>query len=248
MTETITHTKETGNNTASLAEQLFAAGAHFGFRKSRRHPTVRPFIYTTKDGADIFDITKTATLLQEAKEVLRDAAARGKTVLLVSTKNETSALVRDAAQDAGLPHVTNRWIGGMLTNFAEIKKRIARLNELVEKRESGELAAQYTKWERGMIDREIDELRFHFEGIASLTAPPDMLLIVDPRYDHIALAEARSLGIPTVGIMSSDNDAGKVDHPVLANDALQKSVSFVLRELMDGYREGAQAQQQTHTS
>lgn len=222
----------------ALIERLFAAGAHFGFQKSRRHPTVRPYIFGTKNGTDIFDLEKTATLLERATATLREAGENGKVVVCVSTKDETSQMVTMHAMKAGLPYVTNRWIGGMLTNWSEIKKRIARLHELVGLRDSGELERKYTKKERVVLGREMDKLTFNFGGIQDLERTPDMMLVVDPRHDTIAVEEARELGIPVFGVMSSDNNVGKVTYPVVVNDALRASVDLALSELMAAYMDG----------
>lgn len=229
---------DTNQADKTLVERLFAVGAHFGFTKSRRHPTVRPYIYNTVNGTDIFDLTKTATLITDAKAALHELGAAGKTLLIVGTKDEASELVRSHATEHGVPYVTNRWIGGMITNFSEIKKRIARMHQLIEERESGELERKYTKRERVMIGREVDKLEFNFGGIATLERAPDMLLIVDPRHDAIALQEANDAGIPVVAIMSSDNDADRVAHPVIVNDALQASLALALEELVGAYVAG----------
>ncbi|MEK7639475.1 MAG: 30S ribosomal protein S2 [Patescibacteria group bacterium] len=226
------------NNNTSLVERLFSAGAHFGFKKSRRHPTVTPYLFTTKDGNDIFDLEKTTELIESTKELLKQAGMLGKTVLFVGTKDEASRIVKNAALKVEAPHVTNRWIGGMLTNYGEIKKRINRLEALNNEKESGELERKYTKKERVVIDREIDKLTFNFAGIAKMGKMPDFMLVVDPRHDHVAVREARDAKVPVIAIMSSDCDAKQITHPVIANDALQSSVSMILEELTAAYAEG----------
>lgn len=142
----------------NLIERLFVAGAHFGFKKSRRHPTVTPYLFTSKDGSDIIDLEQTAALIATATAVLEEAGKQGKTVLFVSTKDEMGRLVKDTAEKAGQPYVVNRWIGGMLTNWSEIKKRIYRLESLIAEKESGELERKYTKKERVLLNREVDKL------------------------------------------------------------------------------------------
>lgn len=229
---------ETKTDNQNLIERLFQAGAHFGFTKSRRHPTAKPYIFGTKNGTDIFDLEKTVSLLDAAKAALFDAGKNGKIVVCVATKDEASKVAYEYAQKAELPHVTNRWIGGMLTNFTEIKKRIARLIELTGEAESGELERKYTKKERVVLGREKDKLAFNFGGIKMLERTPDMMLVVDPRHDAIAVEEARDINIPIVAVMSSDNNISKVTYPVVVNDALQASVSLVLRELIDAYVAG----------
>ena len=229
----------TSNDT--LIQRLFGAGAHFGFKKSRRHPTVIPYLFATKDGVDVFDLEKTAASIVETKEVLKQAGLAGKTILLVGTKDESSKLVKRIAEQAGLLYVANRWIGGMLTNLPEIKKRINRLDTLLKEKESGELERKYTKKERVMIGREIDKLTFNFSGIAKITKTPDYVVVVDPRHDSIAVTEAISSGVPIIAIMSSDCNADQVQYPIIANDSLQTSVSLILEELVKSYQEGAAA-------
>lgn len=222
----------------NLIERLFEAGSHFGFSKSRRHPTVIPYVFGAKQGTDIFDLEKTAALVEDAKAVLEKAGSEGKTVLFVGTKDEASRIVKELAEKAEMPMVVNRWIGGMLTNFNEIKRRIARLEDLIAQGESGELERKYTKKERVLIKRELDKLMFNFGGIRTLKKNPDMLVVVDPRHDTIAVTEAHDMNIPVVGIMSSDNNLKRVSVPVVVNDALQSSVRLVLGELVDAFLEG----------
>lgn len=222
----------------SLIERLFAAGAHFGFSKSRRHPTVAPYVFANKQGTDIFDLEKSAALIEAAKAMLEKAGLEGKQLILVGTKDEVAKLVKSYAEKAELPYVTNRWIGGMLTNFGEIRKRLARLKELTLERESGELERKYTKKERVMIGREVDKLTFNFGGIKDIERTPNIMLVVDPRHDAIAVTEARDMNIPVIGIMSSDCDVTNVTQPIIVNDALTTSVDLVLGELLAAYTAG----------
>lgn len=222
----------------NLIERLFSAGAHFGFGKSRRHPTVVPYLFGSKQGTDIFDLEKTSELILKAKEVLETAGKKGEIVLFVGTKDEASKLVKAAAEEVEMPYVVNRWIGGLLTNFSEMKKRTGRLNELVDQGASGELERKYTKKERVVIGRELEKLTFNFGGVKDLERLPHHLLIVDPRHDAIAVREARELGIPVIGISSSDGNLSHVTHPVVVNDTLRASVALVLKELTEAYAKG----------
>lgn len=222
----------------NLIERLFSAGAHFGFGKSRRHPTVTPYLYGTKQGTDIFDLEKTSELIINAQAVLEAAGRKGDTVLFVGTKDEVSQLVKTTAESVDMPYVSNRWIGGMLTNFSEIKKRIARLLELTQQGESGELERKYTKKERVMIGREMEKLAFNFGGVKAMERMPQLMVIVDPRHDIIAVREAIELGIPTIAITSSDGNLKDITYPVVVNDALRSSVTLTLKELTDAYAKG----------
>ena len=227
--------------TSSLIERLFKVGAHFGFTRSRRHPSVTPFIFGNKQGTDIIDLEQTSKLLETAKVILHDAGKAGKTVLYVGTKEEVTKIVREFAEKVEAPYVVNRWIGGMLTNFTEIKKRILRLGDLLAQGESGELERKYTKKERVILGREIEKLNFNFGGIRSLERMPALMIVVDPRHDSIALEEAKGLKIPVIGITSSDTNLKLITHPIVANDALQTSVSMILDELTHAYKSGKEA-------
>lgn len=226
---------------SNLIDRLFKAGAHFGFKKSRRHPSVKPYLFGTKQGNDVFDLERSAALLETAKEVMKRLGSEGKVILLVGTKEEAARLVRDRAEKLEVPFVTNRWVGGMLTNWSEVRKRVARLFDLIAMGESGELERKYTKKERVMINRELEKLTYNFGGIRSLEKQPDLMLIVDPRHDKLAVNEAREKNIPTIGIMSSDNDVKSVTYPVIVNDTLTASVTLVLDELIGAYAEGKQS-------
>ncbi len=231
----------TQTNNQSLIERLFGAGAHFGFKKSRRHPSVTPFLFGTKEGNDIFNLEQTNELINNAKAVLKEAAMNGKTVLFVGTKSEVIDNVKSAALKVEMPYVVNRWIGGMLTNLPEIKKRIMRMEELVRESESGELERKYTKKERLLLSRDLAKLNHNFFGISKVTKTPDFMVVVDPRHDSIAVKEAIHMNVPIIGIMSSDCNVAQVTYPVLVNDALQGSVKLVLGELTAAIAEGKAA-------
>jgi small subunit ribosomal protein S2 len=234
-----TETKTIGDiTTKSLMERLFNVGAHFGFTKSRRHPTATPFIFGSKQGTDIIDLEKTTASLETAKAFLAEAGKTGKAILFVGTKEEMVTTVRMHAESIEMPFVVNRWVGGMLTNFSEIKKRIQRLADLTAQGESGELERKYTKKERVIIGREFDKLTSNFSGIKSMDRMPHALVIVDPRHDFIAVSEARELNIPIIAITGSDANLRLVTYPIVANDALQGSVSLILGELTEAYKAG----------
>jgi len=228
-------------NNQTLIERLFGVGAHFGFKKSRRHPSIAPFLFGTKEGNDIFDLEATASLIENAKTTLHDAAANGKTILFVGTKSEVIESVKATAIKAESPYVVNRWIGGMLTNQSEIKKRIMRMEELVREAESGELERKYTKKERLLLSRELTKLNHNFLGISKSMRIPDFMVVVDPRHDAIAVKEAIHMKVPVIAIMSSDCDMSLVNYPILVNDALQGSVNLVLAELAAAITEGKAA-------
>lgn len=224
--------------TQTIIQSLFKAGSHFGFSKSRRHPSVSAYLFGTKEGTDIFDLERTSTLLANASEYLKELGEQGKTVLFVSSKEEIRDIVRAQADSVNMPFVTNRWIGGVLTNFSEIKKRIQRMISLRDQALSGELDKKYTKKERLMLSREVEKLAFNFGGVEKVERLPDALLVVDPRHDKVAVKEANDAKVPVIAIMSSDCDMSVIAKPVLANDASRESVSFVLAELTAAYADG----------
>jgi small subunit ribosomal protein S2 len=208
------------------------------FTKSRRHPSVAKYIFTNKEGTDIIDLEQTSAQIESISKMLFEAGAQGKTVLFVSTKPEASVYVAEVAKRIAMPYVTNRWIGGMLTNYPEIRKRIERYKALVQERESGEMERKYIKKERVVIGREIDKLEFNFGGIIGMDRTPHFMVVVDPRHDAIAVQEAIDMKVPVIGIMSSDCDAKKVTYPVVVNDALKASIVLALEELSSAYEEG----------
>ena len=222
----------------NLVSRLFEAGSHFGFRKARRHPTVTNFLYTTKDGSDVIDLSKTEASLQAAKETIKEAGQNGKIVMFVGTKDEASKIVRAAAEKAEVAYVTNRWIGGLLTNWSEMKKRINRLDVLTQEKASGESERKYTKKERVVIGREADKLEFNFGGVATIPKLPELMVVVDPRHDHTAVAEANDKKIPVMALLGTDSDASLITHPIVANDSLTSSVSLIMDELTNAYLEG----------
>lgn len=229
------------SNTASAdIKTLFDAGAHVGFSRTRRHPTSAPFLYTTKDRTDIFDLEETAKRLNKAIEFAAGVAASGKQIIFVGGKHEAQEAVKSAAEHAGLPFVAGRWIGGTLTNFKIIRKRIDRLEKLMAEREAGTLA-KYTKKERLMIDREIEELLARFGGIVSVKELPAALFVVDTRHEHTAVEEANQLRIPVIGLSSSDGDFSRIQYPIPANDSSVKAVRLILGEIADAYQKGKKA-------
>jgi len=232
---------ETEKSQNTFIERLFAAGAHIGLPKARRHPTVKKFIFGTKHQTDVFDLTKTSEQLEKAKTFVKQLGSERKTLLFVGGKPETHKIVRDTAVSVQAPYSIGRWIGGTLTNNGEIRKRVARLQKLIADRESGALA-KYTKFERLQIDREIEKLRKMYEGLLPLNEKlPHALCVVDPRHELIAVREAQARHIPVVAIANSDCDISKLEYPIVANDTGAKSISFLVQELATAYNEGRQS-------
>lgn len=226
-----------GNQTAEV-KRLFDTGAHFAQVKSRRHPSMKPYLVGTKGRQEIIDLVKTAEQLEAAKGVMEALAKEGKTVLYVGGKMEIAALVEKAARDIATPFVASRWLGGTISNWSEIKKRINRLAELSEKGAAGTLAKQHTKLELVRLDREKKKLLERFDGITTLTKRPDALLVVDTKHEKHAVKEANDAGIPIIAIMSSDCELRDATYPIVANDSSRETVRLILDELTGAFQKG----------
>lgn len=232
-------------NTADMqgvgVDRLFETGAHFAQVKSRRHPSMKKYVLGTKSKVEIFDLVKTDEQLVAAKAAMAALARDGKTVLFVGGKREVTDQVKAAAERAGQPYVAGRWLGGTISNFSEIKKRIDRLADLREKRASGELAKTHTKLERVFIDREIERLETRLSGLSGMSKRPDALVIVDTKHEAHATKEANDAHIPVIGIMSSDCDIADAKFPIVTNDASRATVELLLNELASAYEQGRKA-------
>jgi len=218
-------------------ENLLQAGAHFGFSKSRRHPSAKPFIFGIKNRVEIFDLEKTAECLLKAEDFLKKIAENKGVILFVGSKNEASKIIREMAERVNMPYVNGRWIGGTLTNFPEIKRRVERMESLISQKEKGELA-KYTKKERLLIDREIETLQKMFGGLRSLKGLPKALFIVDPKKEAIAVAEAIKKSVPVAALAGSDCDLNLLDRPIPANDSSVSSIRFFVEQIAKAIAEG----------
>ncbi|MDO8493277.1 MAG: 30S ribosomal protein S2 [bacterium] len=223
------------NDIKTKVDDLFKVGAHFGYSKTRRHPTLKPYIFGSKNRMDIIDLDKTVGMIERALKFVEKLSQEGKQIIFVGNKKEAQKAVIDAANSLDMPYVANRWIGGTLTNFAEIRKRIARLEDLMTKKESGELDI-YTKKERGILDLEIEKLTKRFWGIMKVKRLPGAILVIDSNKEEIAVAEAKSAGIPVISLSGSDCDISMIDHPVVANDSAGQSIEFFLKQVVEAYR------------
>ncbi len=225
---------ETAKTDAKL-DELFKIGAHFGFGKGRRHPSATPYIFGSKNRVDIFDLAKTQAGLQKALDFVASLAAENAKILLVGGKSEAQNIIKEVAENIEQPYVASRWIGGTLTNFPEISKRIETMLNLLSQKEKGELG-KYTKKERLLIDRKIEKLQKMFGGIKGMTALPKALFIIDPRYENTALREAKELNIPVIALCGSDNDLKDVDYPITANDSNMASIRFFAEKIGEAYK------------
>lgn len=216
---------------------MFSAGAHYGYSKSRRHPSTTQYVFATKNGVDIINIEKTYELFEKALEQVTKMAASGKTILFVGTKAEAKQQIVEAALALGMPYVGERWVGGSLTNFPEIKKRITKLLDLRDQKEKGGLD-KYTKKERLLIDREMNDMTKNFQGLTGITKTPDAVFVVDPKKEHLAVTEAHKMNLPVIALMNTDCNIKQVEHPIVANDASVSSISFFVRAVKEAYAKG----------
>lgn len=226
-------------NSQNIVEEMFQAGAHYGYSKSRRHPSVLPFIFTTKNGVDIINIEKTESLLENATIFISSLAASGKTILFIGTKPEARQQIVETALSLNMPYVSERWVGGILTNFTEIKKRIAKLLDLRSQKEKGELE-KYTKKEKLLIAKEMEDMTKNFQGLTSITKTPDAVFVIDPKKEIIAVTEAKKMGLPVIAVLNTDCNLKDVDFPIVANDASVSSVTFFLNKIKEAYGKGSQ--------
>lgn len=217
-----------------IIDKLFSVGAHFGYAPSRRHPSTSKFIFGAKGGVELFDLEVTAKCLAEALEAVKALASERKVVLFVGGKAEAAVAVKRAAERLAQPYCAGRWIGGSITNWQEIKRRLNRLEELSSMREKGELA-KFTKKERLLIDREIADLELMFGGLRGMTKTPDALVVIDPKQEAGAVAEAIQFNLPVIALMNSDCDRSKVTYPIPGNDASRSVIEYVLGEIADTY-------------
>lgn len=227
------------NPNSSLIERMFEAGAHFGYSRTRRHPSAAPLLYGAKSGTDIIDLEKTCSHLAVALEEVKGYAMKGKVILFVGTKPEARAAVEETAVALSLPFVTHRWIGGTLTNFSEIRKRVERLKSLKAQKEKGELSV-YSKKERRDMEDEVARLTRNFSGIVNLDRIPNALFVVDPRHEDTAVHEATKIGIPLIALANSDCNMKEINFPVPANDVSRSSIAFFLDKIREAYKEGVE--------
>ena len=221
---------------------MFRAGVHYGYSKSRRHPSASSYVFTTKNGIDIINIEKTYELLENALETISQLASSGKTILFVGTKPEARQQIIETALALNMPYVGERWVGGALTNFPEIKKRIVKLLDLRDKKEKGGLD-KYTKKEQLLINKEMEDMTRNFQGLTGITKTPDAVFVVDPKKEHIAVTEAKKMKLPVIALLNTDCNLKQIEYPIIANDASISSITFFLLKIKEAYTKGASGAQ-----
>ena len=221
-------------------EDLIRSGAHFGHLTRRWNPKMRPYIFMERNGIHIIDLKKTQAAIDEVADVVTRLARKKRYILFVGTKKQAKDIVKEEAKRCGMPYVTERWLGGMLTNFQTIRQSIRRMEDIGKMQEDGTLT-QLKKKERLMRARELEKLERNLSGIARMPRVPDAVFIVDIRREHIALTEARRLGVPVIALVDTNCDIELVDYPIPANDDALRSIKLITGVVADAIVEGLKA-------
>jgi small subunit ribosomal protein S2 len=220
----------------SRIQDMFGVGAHFGYGKARRHPTVKQFIYGSKNHTDIIDLEKTDVQLEKAMELLKTIVGSGRQVIFVGSKPEIKDLVKSTAESLGMPYVDERWIGGTLSNWKQIQSRVKLFETLGEQKETDSLVYK-TKKEKLLLERKIEKLDRRFGGLTALKAMPAAVIVIDAREENIAVTEASMVNIPVIALANTDNDIRLVNYPVVANDNSRRSVDFFLKQFAEAMKQ-----------
>jgi small subunit ribosomal protein S2 len=216
-------------------QKMFEAGLHFGHRHSRIHPKMGPFIYGTRNNVDIIDLAETKEYLQKALDFLREQKEKKSLILFVGTKASAKEMIKELTEALSMPYVTERWLGGTLTNFEVISKRIKHLKEMEEKKANGELE-KYKKKERIKIEQEMEKMKKKLGGLKNLSRLPDILFVVDVAKEKLAVKEAKQKKIPIVGICDTNGDPTSVDYPIPANDDAISSLKYILEKVKEALK------------
>ena len=222
-------------------KQLLEAGVHFGHQTRRWDPRMAEYIFQARNGIHIIDLQKTSKKLDEAYAFIKEQAEEGKTILFVGTKKQAQECVKEAAEKSGMFYVKERWLGGTLTNFKTIRKRIERLKELERMQEDGTFDV-LPKKEVILLKKEMEKLEKNLGGIKDMVVIPDVLFVVDPKKEHIAIKEARKLGLPIVGLVDTNCDPNDVDYVIPGNDDAIRAVKLITDVLANAVIEGKQGE------
>ncbi len=224
-------------------EELLKAGVHFGHLKRKWNPKMRPYIFMEKKGIHIIDLNKTEKALEKATRVAKQLAKSGRKILFVATKNQASQIVEDAAKSVNMPYVTERWLGGMLTNFATIRRSVKKMQNIDRMMKDGSLTS-LTKKERLMLSRERAKLDRVLGGIVNLNRIPQALFIVDTNFEHLSLDEAKKLGLKTIAMVDTNSDPREVDFPIPSNDDSSHSIRLIVNTIAEAIKEGQEEREQ----
>jgi len=221
-----------------LQQQLLEAGVHFGHLRKKWNPKMLPYIFAEKKGIHIIDLNKTVDSLNEAAAAMKQIAKSGKKILFVATKKQAKEIVTECAQKVNMPYVTDRWLGGMLTNFSTIRKSVKKMQSIEKMLEDSSISIN--KKERLTLARDRVKMEKVLGGIAAMNRTPSAIFMVDISHEHIALAEARRLGITTFGMVDTNSDPNKLDFPIPSNDDATKSIAIITNYITAAIIEGLQ--------
>jgi len=222
---------------AASMKQLLESGVHFGHQTRRWNPKMKPYIFTERGGIHIIDLQQTTVLLDTAYEFVRNIASRGGTVLFVGTKKQCQDAIAEEAERVGMPYVSHRWLGGLLTNFTTIDNRIKRMHELRKLKEEGQLSLLPTK-ERMTLERELEKLEINLGGVSTMTRLPDAVFVADPKREAIATKEVNKLGLPLIGLCDTNCDPDEVEYVIPGNDDAIRSCNLIVKTLARAVEEG----------
>ena len=217
--------------------ELLKTGAHFGHQVSKWHPKMKPFLFGSRNGIHIINLEATVEKLKEALDAARDMVAKGGTIVFLGTKRQAAGIVEKYAKECGMPYITTRWLGGTFTNFAELSKLIKKLNDYRSKRDTGGFD-KYTKKERVVIDREIEEMERKVGGIASLSKLPEAIFVIDAKHEKTAIEEAKAKKVPVYALIDSNINPEDVTYGIPANDDAVKSIELFTRLFSEAVAEG----------
>lgn len=220
-------------------EELLEAGCHFGHQVTRSNPKARDFIFEARDNIHIIDLAKTKEGLEEAASFIKDLASQNKTLIVVGTKRQARGIVEEEMKRAPeLFYITNRWVGGLLTNFSEVSKNFEKLKTLSENLKDEEIKTKYTKKELGLWEKERQKLERVYGGVSSIKGKPDAIFIVDSHFEDLAVKEAAKMAVPTVAIVDTNADPNVIDYPIPANDDAVGSIKLIVSYVIDAWVEG----------
>lgn len=225
--------------TAVSMKELLESGVHFGHQTRRWNPRMKPYIFTERGGIYIIDLQKTIRLIDDAYEFVRDLTAGGKQVMFVGTKKQCQDTIAEEATRVGMPFVSRRWLGGLLTNFKTISGRIKRLHELRRLRDEGKLELLHKKEQMNMLN-ELSKLEVNLGGVADMKKQPQAIFVIDPRREAIVIKEARKLGIPIIGLVDTNCDPDEIDFVIPGNDDAIRSCGLIIRAMAEAVVEGKQ--------
>ena len=228
---------ETIERPTMSAQELLEAGVHFGHRTSSWNPKMRPYIFGRRNKIHIIDIKETVRGLLRARQYLARVAGKGGIILFVGTKRQAAEPVREAAEACGCPYVTERWLGGTLTNFRTVRGRLQRLEELERLRETGDLST-YSKKQQSRLTREYKKTHRNLHGLRTMTRLPDVIVLVDPKKERNTINESKILGVRTVALIDTDSDPDSVSLPIPGNDDSIRSIRLIMDSLSDAIRAG----------